>query len=175
MSATSAPTQRLPSHGPAREALRQKGQFWTPAWVAEAMVAYALRDSDELFDPAVGAGAFFRAAKLAHGARGALRLLGTEMDPTALVQARESGLSIADLAQVRVEDFVLSPPRGPFQSIVANPPYIRHHRIAPEVKAQFAAQSITPSPSTIERYSALIRQDMEKWAKVIRAANIKID
>lgn len=57
-------SQKLPSAGPAREALRQKGQFWTPDWVAEAMVAYAVRGgSDHVFDPAVGAGAFFRAAK----------------------------------------------------------------------------------------------------------------
>ena len=31
-----APPQRVPAAGPAREALRQKGQFWTP----DAMVAY---------------------------------------------------------------------------------------------------------------------------------------
>jgi hypothetical protein len=30
-------------------------------------------------------------------------------------------------------------------------------------------------PSTSEQYGTLIRQDMEKWAKVIRTANIKID
>jgi tripartite-type tricarboxylate transporter receptor subunit TctC len=45
----------------------------------------------------------------------------------------------------------------------------------PELKTQFAAQSINPFPSTSEQYGALIRQDMEKWAKVIRTANIKID
>jgi len=47
-----------------REALRQKGQFWTPDWLADAMVAYVLeRDDQVLFDPAIGAGAFFLAAK----------------------------------------------------------------------------------------------------------------
>jgi tripartite-type tricarboxylate transporter receptor subunit TctC len=45
----------------------------------------------------------------------------------------------------------------------------------PELKSQFAAQSINPLPSTSEQYGTLIRQDMEKWAKVIRTANIKID
>src|SRR5438270_11688370 len=49
----------LPSSGPAREALREKGQFWTPDWVADAMVAYMIgTDTDHVFDPAVGAGAF---------------------------------------------------------------------------------------------------------------------
>ena len=42
-----------------REALRQKGQFWTPPWVAEAMVGYVIRGgANAIFDPAVGAGAF---------------------------------------------------------------------------------------------------------------------
>jgi hypothetical protein len=39
--------QDLPSAGQAREALRQKGQFWTPRWVAEAMVGYLLGKKDE--------------------------------------------------------------------------------------------------------------------------------
>ena len=57
-----------------REALREKGQFWTPLWVAEAMVAYASAESETIFDPAVGAGAFFRAAK-ALAARGQAKKL----------------------------------------------------------------------------------------------------
>jgi hypothetical protein len=125
--------QQLPSAGPEREALRQKGQFWTPAWVAEAMVAYVLADgAKELFDPAVGEGAFFRATKRL----GRVRLIGTELDPQALEQARSNGLSVADLAHVEITDFVLRPPRGPFRAIVANPPYIRHHRLPAAVKAQ---------------------------------------
>ncbi|HZF39482.1 MAG TPA: N-6 DNA methylase, partial [Blastocatellia bacterium] len=59
-----AQPQKLPSDWAAREALRDKGQFWTPQWVAEAMIAYCLADTVEsVFDPAVGAGAFFIAAK----------------------------------------------------------------------------------------------------------------
>jgi hypothetical protein len=43
--------QKLPASGPAREALRQKGQFWTLDWVAEAMVAYCIAGgSDSIFD-----------------------------------------------------------------------------------------------------------------------------
>jgi tripartite-type tricarboxylate transporter receptor subunit TctC len=45
----------------------------------------------------------------------------------------------------------------------------------PELKTQFAAQSVNPLPSTSEQYGALIRQDMEKWAKVIRTAGVKLD
>jgi len=121
-----------------RELKREKGQFWTPAWVAEAMVAYVLADgSSEIFDPAVGAGAFFRAARVLEPQLGRkIRLLGTEIDRKPLQEALLSGLSENDLAEVELRDFVLNPPAGPFEAIVANPPYIRHHRLAPTVKAK---------------------------------------
>ena len=62
--------QRLPTGAP-REALRVKGQFWTPPWVAEAMVAYPLAaGATTIFDPAVGAGAFLLAARKVSGELG---------------------------------------------------------------------------------------------------------
>jgi len=140
-------SERLPRAGLAREALRQKGQFWTPAWVAEAMVAYAVGGgSDHVFDPAVGAGAFFLAAKAiaSEGGR-TLTLLGTEIDPDALQQSLRSELTEGDLAHVEITDFVLRPPKGMFKAIVANPPYIRHHRLSSDTKShlrRFGAELI---------------------------------
>lgn len=130
--------QRLPSSGPAREALREKGQFWTPSWVTEAMVAYTVNGgADTVFDPAVGAGAFFLAAKhLSCEIGRKIALRGTEIDPTALEQARQAGLNDKDLKSVQITDFVLSPPPGPFTAIVANPPYIRHHRLPLGIKEE---------------------------------------
>ncbi len=128
--------QKLPATGPAREALRQKGQFWTPDWVAQAMVAYVTAGgADHLFDPAVGAGAFFRAAKaVAAQTNRHFTLLGTEIDAAALGEARRSGLADCDLTGVQICDFILCPPTDRFQAIVANPPYIRHHRLPPALK-----------------------------------------
>lgn len=124
--------QNLPASGLARETLREKGQFWTPAWLAQAMVAYVTATgSNSVFDPAVGAGAFFQAAKvLSKEVKRSLTLLGTEIDPQALDQARHNGLDNSDLAQVQLTNFVLQPPSGLYEAIVANPPYIRHHRLA---------------------------------------------
>ena len=129
---------KLPRSGPAREALRNAGQFWTPEWIAEAMVAYVLTgDCDRIFDPAVGEGAFFRAAKKVATELGRrIDLAGTEVDPAVLHQARSTGLSDHDLSGVSIRDFVLNPPNGKFRGIVANPPYIRHHRLSPHVKHQ---------------------------------------
>jgi adenine-specific DNA-methyltransferase len=128
--------QKLPPSGPKREALREKGQFWTPQWVAEAMVTYALsNNSDHIFDPAVGAGAFFIAAKnVSRRISRNVRLFGTEIDGQALTQARAAGLNEDDLSATEVRDFVLNGPDRRFSAIVANPPYIRHHRISTETK-----------------------------------------
>src|SRR5579863_8229138 len=92
-------TIKLPTTGPLREALREKGQFWTPDWVAEAMVGYVISDDcNDIFDPAVGAGAFFRAAKKIASETGrGFRLSGTELDANALQQARQNGLSEDDI------------------------------------------------------------------------------
>jgi len=129
--------QKLPASGPGREALREKGQFWTPQWVAEAMVKYVLgAETDHVFDPAVGAGAFLLAAKhVAASAGRSIHLLGTEVDPNALQQAKEAGLSEEDLTGVEIRDFVMNGPERRFSAIVANPPYIRHHRISEGTKA----------------------------------------
>ena len=128
--------QELPNAGPDRETLREKGQFWTPDWVAEPMVAYVLiGGSESIFDPAVGKGVFFHASnKIANELGRRVVKRGTEIDDEVLMKAQESGLSMSDLKNVDIRDFVLNPPKGAFKAIVANPPYIRHHRISRSVK-----------------------------------------
>src|SRR5262249_59622123 len=116
-----AQRQKLPSDWAAREALREKGQFWTPRWVAEAMVAYCLAGGAEsVFDPAVGAGAFFIAAKeLAHKKRRQINLFGSELDRDALRQAKSNGLSARHLQRVVIGDFVLPPSDRLFPATLA--------------------------------------------------------
>jgi adenine-specific DNA-methyltransferase len=139
-----AQRQILPSDWAARESLREKGQFWTPQWVAEAMVAYCLADdSDSIFDPAVGAGAFFIAAKeIAEKKRRRINLFGAELDRDALRQAASNGLTARDLEKIVIGDFVLRPPDNRFPAIVANPPYIRHHRLSPSTKESLRALGV---------------------------------
>ena len=128
--------QFLPSSGEARETLRQKGQFWTPEWIAEAMTYYVLLDkSSILFDPAVGEGIFYKTAKQLSRELGYTpKLFGYEIDSDVLKQALKNGLSSTDLVDVKVADFVLNPPKQKMSAIVANPPYIRHHRLNQEKK-----------------------------------------
>ncbi len=128
--------QSLPSSGAARETLRKKGQFWTPEWVAEAMTYYVLLDKSEiLFDPAVGEGVFYKTAKQLNNELGYTpKLVGNEIDSKVLTQAVENGLSSKDLENVKIADFVFNPPKQKMSAIVANPPYLRHHRITQDKK-----------------------------------------
>jgi len=104
-------------------------------------VAYLVAGGhNSVFDPAVGAGAFFRAAKALEQITGRrLTLYGSEIDASVLDEARASGLTESDLAHVEITDFVLRPPSRSFEGIVANPPYIRHHRLPPDVKEDLKA------------------------------------
>ena len=54
----------------------------------------------------------------------------------ALKEASENGLKAADLNAVEIGDFALAPPHTSFPAIVANPPYIRHHRLSAATKAE---------------------------------------
>jgi len=127
---------KLPRAGLEREALRKKGQFWTPDWTADFMAAYVLQEKpSRLLDPALGEGVFFRAAKrYARSHVFDLALFGRDIDPEVIGQARMSGLDDHDLRNVEMRDFVLDPPSELFPAIIANPPYIRHHRLSPAQK-----------------------------------------
>ena len=46
---------------------------------------------------------------------------------------------------------------------------------APELRGQFAEQSVSAAGGRPEDFAALIRQDYDKWGKVIREANIKAE
>jgi len=111
------------------------------------MASYVLgAGANHVFDPAVGAGAFFKAAKKVASAQDRnIELLGTEIDPAARQQALESGLCSDDLSSVAIGDFVLQPPTRRFDAVIANPPYIRHHRLGEGTKSflkQFGARLI---------------------------------
>lgn len=43
----------------------------------------------------------------------------------------------------------------------------------PEVRAQLAAQSNDPLPGSPEQFARVIRDDVERWARVVKTANIK--
>ncbi|MGH8719373.1 MAG: Eco57I restriction-modification methylase domain-containing protein [Burkholderiales bacterium] len=124
--------EKIPASGPRRRQLQERGQFWTPDWVAGPMVSYVLGAKPEvILDPAAGEGVFFHAAR-EQGYTGRFR--GHEVDEKALAQ---SGLDSSDIT---LGDFLEIKPQHSFRAIVSNPPYIRHHRIPQDLKARLRGE-----------------------------------
>lgn len=115
------------------------GQFWTPDWIAESMVRYALGgDSNHVFDPAHGMGAFFVAAKKLESELGRrISFYGTDIDPELIAEIKKQGeLSSKDLSKLQLADFTEIALNEKYDAIVVNPPYIRHHRISADKKTK---------------------------------------
>jgi len=120
--------QKLPTEWNEREILRNKGQFWTPSWVADAMVAYVSEKTDLVYDPATGRGAFYEALLKLNKSK--VSFYGTDIDTKVLADEIYNQKNCF----VEERDFIKNPPQRKFKAIVANPPYIRHHRIDEETK-----------------------------------------
>ena len=126
--------QKLPASGGEREALRVKGQFWTPPWLAKVMAGWVTQaHPGVLFDPAVGPGTFFAAARET-GFAGELQ--GFELHANTFTDGWKLGLRPDDFRHVRIADFISTSLSEKFPAIVSNPPYIRHHRLTQEQKLE---------------------------------------
>jgi adenine-specific DNA-methyltransferase len=126
--------QKLPASGDERETLRVKGQFWTPPWLAKVMADWVTQNRPKiLFDPAVGPGTFFAAAREA-GFTGEFH--GFELHPDAFADSWKLGLKLDGFHHVQIADFISTPLPEKFPAIVSNPPYIRHHRLTQDQKLE---------------------------------------
>ena len=121
--------QHIPHDWDERETLRNKGQFFTPEWIAEAMIEYVAPNARVVFDPATGDGAFYRALRNNDRDR-TIRFYGIDTDDTVLNAPiyRENG------CKIELRDFIANPPQDTFHAIIGNPPYIRHHRLSETTK-----------------------------------------
>lgn len=86
-----------------------------------------------LFDPAIGPGTFFAAAKEA-GFRG--EFAGFEVDGDVLAENCKLGLDPLELRDTIVGDFIGRRILRSYPAIISNPPYIRHHRLSEEQKKE---------------------------------------
>ncbi|MEX2181387.1 MAG: N-6 DNA methylase [Gemmatimonadaceae bacterium] len=129
--------EKLPT-GAAREALREKGQFFTPGWVADAMVSFAGRGAKALYDPGFGLGAFSLATDRVFGAA-ARDYAGCDTDPTVWSRARDHGVREDVLEKVKCVDFFTVDRLPDGTSVVSNPPYVRHHRLETSQKEHLRA------------------------------------
>lgn len=86
-----------------------------------------------LFDPAIGPGTFFAAAREA-GFPG--DFAGFEVDDIVLAESYKLGLKPSELRDTIVGDFIGQQIGRSYPAIISNPPYIRHHRLSEEQKKE---------------------------------------
>ena len=129
------------------ETRRDLGATYTPLAIIEAMLAWATEQEApaRVIDPGAGSGRFLlRAAQHFESAE----LLGVELDPLAAAIAR-GNLSAAGLknrSRIVVADYRAKKPLvenggGGRSLFLGNPPYVRHHLIAPRWKEWLVARA----------------------------------
>ncbi len=116
---------------------RASGQTFTPPPVIDAMVGWAARQvaPARVVDPGTGSARFLLAA----GRRWpAAQLVGVETDPLAAMTGRAAlaAAGMAGRASILLTDYrsVRLPLAGGPTLFLGNPPYVRHHQVAPEWK-----------------------------------------
>ena len=109
------------------------GQFATPPNLALDIARYALglwqgrTDAASFLDPAIGSGSFYSAFCRTFPAQTIADACGVEIDPPVVDAAKNlwgtSGLRIIP------GDFTRLSPDRPYNLILTNPPYVRHHHL----------------------------------------------
>ena len=119
------------------------GQFATPAALALDIARYAAArwqgrpDRAAFLDPAIGTGSFYSAFRQAFPATAIADACGVEIDP-AFASAAEALWEETGLRVIR-GDFTRLVPDRPYNLILANPPYVRHHHLPREDKERLKA------------------------------------
>lgn len=121
---------------------RLLGAYYTPDVVAEVLARWALNDATgNLLDPSFGGCAFMEAgakvmAELGSKVPGA-KVFGVDIDASCAEYVRRSSMlreqncTFADFLALTPADL----PGAPFQAVVGNPPYVRHHWVRNEKRA----------------------------------------
>ena len=123
---------------------RSLGATYTPHEIVKAMLAWTARQAGDtpvrVVDPGAGSGRFLLAAaeRFPDAA-----LIGVEIDPVAalLLRANLSVRGLMHRSLVLVGDYraIDLPPANGRSLFIGNPPYLRHHGIAPAWKDWYAA------------------------------------
>jgi len=116
---------------------RRIGQFWTNEPIADWMTAWLLQLSPErIADLGCGSGNFLcQAARAISERRLATTLYGCDTSPLILNVALANLVSQRlPLPQLVVQDYLASSLPSDINALICNPPYTRHHHIAPALK-----------------------------------------
>lgn len=125
------------------EERRESGATYTPAPIVQTMVdwAAATRNPVRVVDPGVGSARFLTRAGAAFPKA---ELVGIDVDPLAVLMARANlaAAGVGGRARVILGDYRRFSDRVDGSTLyIGNPPYVRHHQIAPKWKEWLAGEA----------------------------------
>lgn len=124
----------MPEMKPTLESVRSMGQVWTPSWVADAMATYLKGSFHKgVLDPAVGPGALVAACKRFSNDLPPVDAFEIDMNVLSSNHS-ENTFAKDDFRNMYIESFLLSNREEKYANIIANPPYLRHHKMPSELK-----------------------------------------
>jgi adenine-specific DNA-methyltransferase len=148
---------------------RRLGATYTPDALVDAMTAWALRhEPNRVLDPGAGSGRFVVAAGRAFPKAA---LVAVELDPLAalLCRAHLRTAGLGRRARVFLADYrELELPKTTGRTLfVGNPPYVRHHDIAPRWKRWLAetATALALPPRKLAGLHVHFALATARWAK----------
>jgi methylase of polypeptide subunit release factors len=139
-----------PQHEPllSRGQRRSRGVYYTPPEIAQLLAEKTLaplrgRQPVRVLDPACGAGEFLVAARdFLTGKGKAASLFGIDIDPAAVVQARQRIGDEPCGRQILAGDALLGDvlPIGSFDAVIGNPPYVSIRELARSHSAGYVCE-----------------------------------
>lgn len=125
-----------------RQERNKMGQFATPPRVADEIVAYALQQVGKreirYLEPGFGTGAFYTSLLTQVGIDQEItEARGYEIDPYYAEPVRQ--LMASTPLDLRLQDFTEAKPE-PFDIVLCNPPYVRHHHLESSKKIALSQQ-----------------------------------
>ena len=122
---------------------KARGAFFTPGPLCRYVVDWAVRSaSDDVLEPSCGEAAFLLAAgerlDTLAGATGDSRgrLDGVELHQTSAQEAERLVAAAGHEVRVQVSDFFLVTPKGMYDAVVGNPPYVRYQDFSGVARAR---------------------------------------
>lgn len=111
------------------EVRKSRGAFFTPDGITEHLAKWGISSaSDRVLEPSAGEAAFLSAAVTRLRALGAEtpHVFGVEIHSASAKTGREIVDAAGGRATIRVADFFTTEPKGTYDAVLGNPPYIRY-------------------------------------------------
>lgn len=141
---------------------RHIGQFWTNELIAEWMITWLLQSHPHfLADVGCGSGNFLlKVAESLTGNNGQTKLYGSDVSPLLLNTTLAAflsryGVNSPLMPTLVVQDYLENSLPASVDAIVCNPPYTRHHHIAPKLKDKLQALFKTQFRLDVSRQGTL--------------------